>query len=97
MPKVDLRPLQELYRAYVLKMLKKEGLINDTFIAMIMKWRHTSGFSVHNQVRIKPDDDKGVENLSQYLICNAFSREKLKYEGGDSSVIYRSGKRRLRE
>ncbi len=90
MPKVDLRPLRELFRAYVLKMLKKEGLIDDAFKTMIMKWRHTSGFSVHNEVRIKPDDDKGIENLSQYIIRNSFSLEKLKYEEGDSSVIYRS-------
>ncbi len=90
MPKVDLRPLRELFRAYVLKMLKKEGLKDDTFIKMILKWRHTSGFSVHNEVRIKPNDDKGIENLSQYIIRNTFSLEKLKYEEGDSSVIYRS-------
>jgi hypothetical protein len=99
MPKVDLRPLRELFRAHVLKMLKKEGLIDDTFITMIMKWRYTSGFSVHNEVRIKPDDAKGIENLSQYIIRNTFSLEKLKYEAGDSSVIYRSrmthGKNRL--
>jgi len=76
MPKVNLRPLPELFRAYVLKMLNKEGLIDDTFIKMIMKWRHTSGFSVHNEVRIKSDDLKGIENLSQYIICNSFSLEK---------------------
>ncbi|MEE4164456.1 MAG: transposase [Desulfocapsaceae bacterium] len=90
MPKVNLRPLAELFRAHVLKMLKKEGLIDDTFINMILKWRHTSGFSVHNEVRIKPDDDKGIENLSQYILRNSFSLEKLMYEEGDSSVIYRS-------
>jgi hypothetical protein len=71
-------------------MLKKEGLIDDSFIKMIMKWRHTSGFSVHNKVLIKPNDDKGIENLSQYIIRNSFSLEKLKYKEGDSSVIYRS-------
>ncbi len=64
MPKVNLRPLTELFRAHVLKMLEEEDLIDDTFIKMIMKWRHISGFSVHNEVRIKPDDDKGIENLS---------------------------------
>ncbi len=71
MPKVDLRPLREIFRALVLKMLEKEGLIDDTFISMILNWRHTSGFSVHNQVRIKADDDKGIENLSQYIIRRA--------------------------
>jgi hypothetical protein len=55
-PKTDLTPLAEIFRAEVLKMLKKEGLIDDQFIAMIMKWRHTSGFSVDNGVRIARDD-----------------------------------------
>lgn len=54
-----------------------------------MKWRRTSGFNVHNEVRIKPDDDKGIENLSKYIIRNTFSLEKLKYDVGSSSVIYR--------
>jgi hypothetical protein len=57
MPKVDIRPLAELFRANVLTLLKKEGLIDDSFIKMIMSWRHNSGFSVHNQVRIKPGDE----------------------------------------
>lgn len=30
MPKIDIRPLTELFRTYVLKMLKKEGLIVTT-------------------------------------------------------------------
>ena len=32
MPKVNLQPLTELSSVYVLKMSKKEGLIDDTFI-----------------------------------------------------------------
>jgi hypothetical protein len=46
MPKVDIRPLAELFRAYVLKMLKKEGLIDDAFIKKILTWQHNSGLSV---------------------------------------------------
>jgi hypothetical protein len=90
MPEVNLCPLTELFRAYVLKMSEKEGLIDDAFIKMILKWLYTSGFNVHNEVRIKPNDDKGIENLSQYIIRNTFSLENLKYEEGDVSVIYRS-------
>ncbi len=90
MPKADLKPLREIFRALVLKMLKKEGLIDDTFIKMLMSWQHVSGFNAHNKVRIKKDDEKGMENLSQYIIRNTFSLEKLRYETGDSSVIYRS-------
>ena len=56
MGKVPVKPLgvfallrlpAELFSARVLAMLKKEGLIDDTFIANLMKWRHTSGFSVY--------------------------------------------------
>jgi hypothetical protein len=63
--KVDLRPLAELFRAPVLKMLRKERRIDDSFIKMIMAWRHNSGFSVHNEVRIQPGDAKGIDNLAQ--------------------------------
>lgn len=90
MPKVDLRPLREIFRALVLKILKKEDLIDDTLIKILMSWRHVSDFNVHNEVRIKKDDEKGMGNLSQYIIRNTFSLEKLKYETRNSSVIYRS-------
>ena len=46
MPKVNLRPLAELFRAHVLKILKKEGLIDEAFRTTIMRWMYTSGFSV---------------------------------------------------
>lgn len=90
MPKVDLRPLAELFRASVLKMLQKEGRIDDSFIKMIMAWRHNSGFSVHNEVRIQPGDSKGIENLAQYIIRNTFSLSKLSYVESTGTVIYRS-------
>ena len=90
MPKVDLHPLRELFRAHVLKMLKKEGIIDDAFVKMLMGWRHVSGFNVHNEVRIKPSDEKGIENLSQYIIRNIFSLEKLKYFENTNTVLYHS-------
>jgi hypothetical protein len=79
MPRVSTKPLAELFRANVLAMLKKEGLIDDAFIAMIMKWRHTSGFSVDNSVRIARDDAAGMTNLAQYIIRSPFSIAKLNY------------------
>ncbi len=47
---------------------------------MILQWRHTSGFSVHNQVRIALDDTKGQEALAQYIIRNPFSLKKVSYQ-----------------
>ena len=90
MPRVDLKPLKELFRAYVLSMLKREGLIDDTFIAKIMKWRHTSGFSAHNGMQIKRDDEQGKEALAQYIIRSPFSLEKITYKPETGMVVYRS-------
>jgi len=41
MPKVNLGPLEEIFRAKVLKMLKAEGKICDALINNLMSWKHT--------------------------------------------------------
>jgi len=64
MPRIDITPLAEMFRANVLKMLKKEGKIDDDFIRKIMSWRHTSGFSVHNGTRLARDDEAGRRFLN---------------------------------
>jgi len=40
MPKADLRPLEEIFRARVFAILKEEGKISDEIIDKLMKWRH---------------------------------------------------------
>lgn len=90
MAKCAVKPLAELFRASVLKMLHEEGLIDDSFVKKILSWRHNSGFSVHNDVRIKAGDEKGLENLAQYIIRNTFSQSKLQYVPATDRVIYRS-------
>ncbi len=52
MKRVDLKPLEELFRAEVFRFLKKEGKITDDLIQKLMSWKH-SGFSVDNGVRIE--------------------------------------------
>ncbi len=47
-------------------------------------------FNVHSEVRIKPDDQNGIENLFQYIIRNTFSLEKLKYFEKTYTVLYHS-------
>ncbi|HIP82492.1 MAG TPA: transposase [Desulfocapsa sulfexigens] len=90
MPKLNITPLAELFRGSVLSMLKEEGVIDDAFIAMIMKWRHTSGFSVDNSVSIARDDDVGITNLAQYIIRSPFSIKKISYNDSTGMVVYRS-------
>jgi hypothetical protein len=79
MSEIDLKPFQELFRVAVLKMLKKEGKIDDDFIRIIMRWRHVSGFNIHNGVKVDRKDEEGREALAQYIIRNPFSLEKIRY------------------
>jgi len=90
MPRSSMKPLAEIFRANVLRMLKKEGLIDEDFIKMILKWRHTSGFSVDNSVRIKKGDSKGLTALAQYIIRSPFSLSKLRYHEDSGMVTYHS-------
>lgn len=90
LPKVDITPLCELFRAAVLRMLKKKGRIDDALIRNLMTWRHTSGFSVHQGHQLARDDADGQEALAQYIIRNSFSVEKIKYQQETGTVIYTS-------
>lgn len=90
MPKQDLILLQELFRGAVLKMLLKEEKIDEDFIRKIMRWRYTSGFSVHKGEQLARDDGDGQEALAQYIIRNPFSVEKIHYQQQNGTVIYKS-------
>ena len=63
MRRVDLGPLEDLFRAEVFKFLKKEGKITDELIRKLLGWRH-SGFSINNGVRIKREDTDGREAIA---------------------------------
>ena len=89
MRKVDLKPLEELFRALIFKMLKKQGKINQDLINKLLNWKN-SGFNVHNGVRIEKDDEKGRESIAQYIMRNAFSIDKIRYNEKNGSIIYHS-------
>ena len=66
---------------------QEEGKIGDDLINRLMGWRH-SGFSVYNGVRVRRDDERGMEGLAQCIIHNSFSVEKLTYTEETATVIY---------
>jgi hypothetical protein len=55
-PGFILEDLEEIFQYEVLKMLKKEGKINDAVIENMLSWRH-SGFHVYIGDRITPSDN----------------------------------------
>lgn len=67
-------------------MLVKEGMIDESFVAILMEWNHTSGFNVDNSVRIEKGAYAGVTNLAQYIVRNPFSLAKLTYNNSTGMV-----------
>ena len=64
----------------------------DGLIEMLLTWKHNSGFSVHNGLRLARDDEAGSEALAQYIIRNPFSIKKITYNNATGTVIYKSRK-----
>ncbi len=101
-PGFDPDDLEEAFQYEVLKMLKKEGKINDAAIENMLSWHH-SGFHVYVGNRVWPDDESGLENLAKYIVRACFSQERMIYipveksSDGAAKVIYTSKDGRSRK
>jgi hypothetical protein len=96
MPETGLKPLEELFRARVIRFLVDKGLLPPERARMLRGWVH-SGFNVHRGRRVLSRERKDMERLAQYIIRNPFSVEKNlgATEPGPAlasgSILYRSG------
>ena len=66
-PYVDEHSAELLFRHKVMRLLQDEGLLTEERTQLLLSWRHT-GFSVHNRVRVEPEDQPGVERLARYIM-----------------------------
>ncbi|HEY5636504.1 MAG TPA: transposase [Burkholderiales bacterium] len=89
LPPVPRKVLEPWFRAEVLALLRREGLITDLLAQRMLGWRHT-GFSAHNAVRIRARDVEGRRRLAQYMLRAPFALEKMSYDPRSGTVIYRS-------
>ena len=88
-PKVSTKPLEQMFRVRVIKMLVEEELLAKELARKLLSWKH-SGFSVHNGKPIKRNDIDGLKRVAQYIIRNPFSEQKMTYNQENGTVIYRS-------
>jgi hypothetical protein len=86
-PKIDLYSLEHLFRHRVLRLLLREGRIDETVIRKLLGWRH-SGFSLHNAVRIGAADPEGRRAVAEYILRAPFALEKLRYQASTGAIIY---------
>jgi len=85
-PYVDEHAAELLYRHKVMRMLQEEGLLTEERTELLLSWRHT-GFSVHNRVRVEPEDHPAVERLARYIMRPPISLERMQWSG-DGEVFY---------
>ena len=86
-PIKDTAPLTEVFRRRVIKLFVDRGLLDRRFASKILSWQH-SGFSVDNSVAIPASSRKAQVNLSQYIIRNPVSLQKILYARSNGTVIY---------
>ena len=79
--------LELLFRHKVIRMLQGEGLLSEERTELLLSWRHT-GFSVHNRVRVEPEDQAAVERLARYIMRPPISLERMQWDGA-GEVRYR--------
>jgi hypothetical protein len=86
-PFVDERPAELLFRHKVIRLLQGLELLSDERTELLLSWRHT-GFSVHNRVRVEPEDQAAVERLARYIMRPPISLERMAWDGA-GEVCYR--------
>jgi len=79
-PYVDEHSAELLFRHKVMRLLQDEGLLSEERSELLLSWRH-SGFSVHNRVRVEPEDQSAVERLSRYIMRPPISLERMRWDG----------------
>ena len=88
-PKVSTKPLEQMFRVRVIKMLVEEELLAEELAGKLLSWKH-GGFSALNGEPIKRNDTDGLKRVAQYIIRNPFSEQKMTYNEENGTVIYRS-------
>jgi hypothetical protein len=72
----------------VLSLLRKAGVIDEDRIVLLLSWKH-SGFSVHNAVRVEPDDAGALERLVRYVVRSPVSQQRLDIDAESGEVRLR--------
>jgi len=88
-PYIDMRAAELLFRRKIFLMLKKEGLLSDERIKLMLSWRH-SGFSVDSSVRVDAGDTKALERVARYILRPPVSLERLSWNEAAGEVSYRA-------
>ncbi len=83
---VDEHTAELLFRHKVMRLLQDVELLSEERAKLLLSWRHT-GFSVHNRVRVEPEDQPAMERLARYIMRPPISLERMQWSE-DGDVFY---------
>ncbi len=86
-PYLDHRMAQELFRHRVLRLLKREQLLSDERIELLLSW-NTSGFNIDDSVRIPAGERKTLENVARYMLRSPVSLSRMQWSPASPHVLY---------
>ncbi len=69
--------------------MKDEGLLPEERERILLSWNHHTGFSIHYDVIVEPEDGAAVERLARYLVRPPVSLERMRWDDGADTVTYR--------
>ena len=79
--------ITQLFRARLLKVLIKEGVIQEELVEMLMSWNHNSGFNVHSGGnRISGSNESRIEQVSRYMSRATITARRVDFDPGDQTV-----------
>ena len=90
MPYVSATATEELFRHKILRLLQREGLLDEDRTRLLLSWHH-SGFSVHNSVTVPAGDGRALEALARYCLRSPVSLARLRWVPGSPSVQLLAG------
>jgi len=90
-PETSLFCAYNIFQEKVFELLVEAGRIDLATAASMRVWRH-SGFNVHNKVRIKAGDTKGMQGLVEYIARCPFSLGRMISLTKNGKILYRAGK-----
>src|SRR3989337_2632241 len=87
--------ITEIFRARLLTVLLKQGVITQELINMLMSWNHhfslrsmqaLPGFNIHVRGQIDGADGDAIENIARYMSRAAISVDRVEFNPGDNTL-----------
>jgi hypothetical protein len=86
-PHVSPSAAETLFRHKVIRLLQREGLLDEDRTRLLLSWHH-SGSSAHNSATVPAGDGRALEALVRYCLQSPVSLARLRWDPGSQTATY---------